>query len=421
MECEACGNNLKPGDKFCRQCGARLGAVPTGPDAGGETPVPEAEKAGGGKTPEAGSTPPSPEAPPPAPPGVTAHLPGTPPRGPRTSAWSVASLMLGILSFLCLPFLAAVPAVVFGALAKREIKRSGGTKGGSGMATAGLVLGIVNLSLLVISALVYIPWAIVNMDELRTDTGTVSLKGADTVVAELDIRSGTVEVKGGADQLMEGEFTYNVGKWRPEISYRVSDGKGELKVVQGGGWWVPVLWNARCDWYIKLSDGVPIDFRADLSSGDGFYHLDRLDLIRVQLGSGSGDITADLSGNQPELKAVKVDQSSGDMVLDLAGSYGSPMNLDLGTSSGDIDLDLRGAWRDDLKGLVEASSGDITLRVPGNVGVYITADTGSGDVDASGMKVKGDVYVNDAYGEAGVTLRLDVQVSSGDIRILPGD
>lgn len=52
----------------------------------------------------------------------------------RTSGWAVASLILGIVG-------GALFAIVFGAIAKDRIRRSGGALTGDGMATAGIVLG----------------------------------------------------------------------------------------------------------------------------------------------------------------------------------------------------------------------------------------------------------------------------------------
>jgi hypothetical protein len=55
----------------------------------------------------------------------------------------VASLALGILSVTCFGLLAGIPAIVLGALARRDIERSQGMFGGRGLATGGIVTGLV--------------------------------------------------------------------------------------------------------------------------------------------------------------------------------------------------------------------------------------------------------------------------------------
>jgi hypothetical protein len=58
---------------------------------------------------------------------------------------ALASLILGILGWTIIPFLGSIGAVVTGHMAKSEIKKSLGALGGSGMATAGLVLGYASI------------------------------------------------------------------------------------------------------------------------------------------------------------------------------------------------------------------------------------------------------------------------------------
>lgn len=76
----------------------------------------------------------------------------------KTHGLAVASLILGIVSIPTLfiigvGFVLAILAIIFGAIAKGKIKRSGGFYTGKGMATAGLVLGIIPMvfSLLLIA------------------------------------------------------------------------------------------------------------------------------------------------------------------------------------------------------------------------------------------------------------------------------
>ena len=77
---------------------------------------------------------------------------------PRTSGTAVASLVFGILSWVMLPFIGALLAVVLGHSARGEIRRAPpGTIEGDGMAVAGLILGWVHLALFIaIVAIVFL-------------------------------------------------------------------------------------------------------------------------------------------------------------------------------------------------------------------------------------------------------------------------
>jgi hypothetical protein len=68
----------------------------------------------------------------------------------RTSGTAVASLVFGILSWIALPFIGALLAVVLGHTARSEIRRAPpGTIDGDGMALAGLILGWVHLAIFI--------------------------------------------------------------------------------------------------------------------------------------------------------------------------------------------------------------------------------------------------------------------------------
>ena len=72
--------------------------------------------------------------------------------GGTTSVLAIASLICGIVSLALVPCcgvggLLAIPAIIAGALAKRECDRSNGRISGQGLAIAGLVIGILSLLL----------------------------------------------------------------------------------------------------------------------------------------------------------------------------------------------------------------------------------------------------------------------------------
>src|SRR5262249_3904351 len=71
-------------------------------------------------------------------PTLSGH-PRPPTRPMETNGLATASLVCGILGlFTCL---LGIPAIIFGVIAKKQIRRSHGMETGRGMATAGIVLG----------------------------------------------------------------------------------------------------------------------------------------------------------------------------------------------------------------------------------------------------------------------------------------
>lgn len=71
-----------------------------------------------------------------------------------TNGMAVASLVFGLVGMFLFPVIAPLLAVIFGHVARRQIRNSG--QGGGGMAVAGLVLGYIALSFAAIGLLIVI-------------------------------------------------------------------------------------------------------------------------------------------------------------------------------------------------------------------------------------------------------------------------
>lgn len=81
-----------------------------------------------------------------------------PPAAPKTSGMAIASLVCGLAGlFCCLP---AVLAIVFGHVARGQIKRSGGMQTGGGLAMAGLVLGYLVVAATVVYTILVVTGAV---------------------------------------------------------------------------------------------------------------------------------------------------------------------------------------------------------------------------------------------------------------------
>lgn len=74
----------------------------------------------------------------------------------KDSTLAILSLVLGIASYVVIPVVGSLAAIILGHVAKSEIRNSNGTLSGNGMATAGLVLGYVQWALLILGIVVLI-------------------------------------------------------------------------------------------------------------------------------------------------------------------------------------------------------------------------------------------------------------------------
>ena len=74
----------------------------------------------------------------------------TPTLNPQDSSLALASLIAGILGWTIFPLLGSIVAIITGYLGKKEIKESRGALTGDGMATAGLILGYIQVGFVVL-------------------------------------------------------------------------------------------------------------------------------------------------------------------------------------------------------------------------------------------------------------------------------
>jgi len=75
---------------------------------------------------------------------------------PNTNGLATASLVFGIISWVVCPLVGGIIAVICGHVAHSQIKRTG--ESGSGLATAGLVLGYIHIAA---AAVVFVFWLFV--------------------------------------------------------------------------------------------------------------------------------------------------------------------------------------------------------------------------------------------------------------------
>jgi hypothetical protein len=336
---------------------------------------------------------------------------------------------LGILGFTCLFVIGSILAIIFGFVGRHEIRRSEGRLKGSGMATAGITLGIVLLGLVILFAAVVIPVSFLSVGSTRTLVRTVGVGSARTVNANFDMSNGDLRISGGATSLMRGIFNYNVDRWRPQVSYSVtgagnptaaSGATGTLTVRQPSAeWWHwGQWWHGKNNWDIRLGSGIPIDLKVNKSWGTGNLDMAGVNLTSLDASSSAGELSVGLGGTMPSLRDVRVDETAGRLRLTMDGWYPSMDSLDVGNSAGAVSVDLTGQWTRNLTGTIRNTAGGITVRLPRGVGVYVTAKTSAGHVQASGFDSRGDgVYVNGAYGKSPVTLDLSIRNSAGSITL----
>ena len=207
--------------------------------------------------------------------------------------------------------------------------------------------GVVVLSIVIMAATAVLlagacgmqPGGTQQVGKMQRESKSVDPKDARSVSAQLKMGAGELTLTGGAEQLMEGDFSYNVADWKPKVSYDVSGEKGELVVKQGsagGG----LSGDARNEWDISLNDELPTALVVQMGAGESDLDLDSLTLTGLDLQMGAGKTTVDLTGD----------------------------------------------YTSDFDASIEGGVGQATVLLPSEVGVRAKAEGGIGTINAKGQR-----------------------------------
>ena len=210
----------------------------------------------------------------------------------------------------------------------------------------------------------------VRVGELRTESKSVELGDARPVLVKMVLGAGDLVVSGGAEKLLEADFTYNVAKLKPEVEF--TDGTLVVQHPDVRGYrTLQDIRDFRNEWDLRLNNDVPMNLSLDMGAGTSDLQLAGLSLTGLAVNLGAGNYTVDLSGD----------------------------------------------WARDLDVTIKAGAANITLRLPRDVGVRVEVEAGVGRIEASGLKQDWNVYTNEAYGTSEKTMQVDIEAGIGQINL----
>jgi len=207
---------------------------------------------------------------------------------------------------------------------------------------------------------------------LQTESQSVELGDVESARVEIDLGAGELNVAGGADELMEADFTYNVAALMPEVEFRgrnLTIRQPDLDITSFAD-----LPNYRYEWDLRFNNDVPLD-------------------MNIKLGTGKMD-------------------------LKLAGLSLTALEVDLGASRST--LDLTGDWQSDFDANIKGGVSSLTVHLPSSIGVRVEI-SGISRINANDLTKEGSVYVNDAYGKSDVTLDIFIEAGLGEINLEVGE
>jgi len=201
------------------------------------------------------------------------------------------------------------------------------------------------------------------------ETQAVELGNAKAVRMTVHMPAGELHIEGGAEQMMEADFSHGPSWSTPSVDYSVESGVGTLSINQQSA--NQLMTNSDNIWTLKVNDHVPLELEIDVGAGRGDLNLANVDLTRLELNIGAGQANVNLSGERAK----------------------------------------------DLQAEIHGGAGEAVIRLPKNVGVVATVHGGLGSVDVHGLKEEDGEYTNAAYGKSPHTIHLTVEGGIGHIKL----
>jgi N-terminal domain of toast_rack, DUF2154/Cell wall-active antibiotics response 4TMS YvqF/Domain of unknown function (DUF5668) len=193
------------------------------------------------------------------------------------------------------------------------------------------------------------------------------LQGVTLLNAIVAMPAGELNLSGGTEHALEGEFDYSSAWGRPTIDYNVSGKSADLNINQDNHG--PALGPRDNTWWVRLNDSVPLDLQVKMGAAQGNLKFHDLNLKQLRIEIGVGQVNVDLTGQRSE----------------------------------DVDVGIHGGI------------GQANIRLPKNVGVTVDAKGGIGAVTTHGLKKQDGNYVNDSFGHTPHTIHLQVAGGIGNI------
>jgi hypothetical protein len=208
--------------------------------------------------------------------------------------------------------------------------------------------------------------------EPRRESVSIDRGRAEMVRAEVRMAAGELRISGGAAKLLEADFRYNLPFLKPEVRYDATGFRGHLHVENKSHREIRFGGEAENTWDLRLNNDTPLDLILQMGAGESKLNLGSLDLRRVEVRMGVGEMNMDLRGEPKR----------------------------------DYDVEVRGGV------------GEATIYLPKNSGIVAEARGGIGGIQVNGLRKDGDRWVNTLYGTGKPTVRVDVRGGVGSINLI---
>jgi hypothetical protein len=252
---------------------------------------------------------------------------------------------------------------------------------------------------------------------IESETYRVEYQDAEKVDVSVQFAGGTLSLNGGSQELMDGQFTYNVGGLEPIVEYSTIRSQGTLDIRHkdqdvARDTHMPI----RNEWHLVFGDRVPLDMSLTVGASQGTLDFDQLPMTDLHLDAGAADLSVRFpQPNRERISSLQV--RSGVAQIEFVGLGNAHFGtLDFDGGLGTYTFDFGGDWRSPATARIQAGASRVTLVVPLDIGVRICPGDLRQD-DYGELTPLGDCFANDLYGRTDIQLDVELDLGLGQLII----
>ncbi len=229
--------------------------------------------------------------------------------------------------------------------------------------------------------------------------------GTDAVLVSIGMGAGTLDMRGGASGLIEGNIKYNVAEWKPKLNRterRVEIGQ-ESQLPSG----LPTS-NVVNEWSLQLGE-VPMQLEISAGAYEGTLDFSGVPLTSLEINDGASNarVLFDTLNPQPMTKFYYKTGASSVELIGLANANFSEMDFSCG--AGSYTLDFSGELQRDANVRINGGVSNIIVIIPAGTPSEVTISGVVSNVNLSGTwTVTGKTYRTEGEGA-----RLNIQIEMG--------
>jgi hypothetical protein len=266
----------------------------------------------------------------------------------------------------------------------------------------------------------------------------VELTTEKRVDVELSFGAGSLEVqraRGG--ELVKATLEFPEDADTPEFSYRKHGRAGDLRIQAGDiehwehddegynvefddeswdGWWRE---GDRNDWWIALTDEIPLALRIETGASNNEIDLTGLRISDLDIEAGACELllTVDRPTNHPT-RIISIDGGAAKVRLEGLGNLNFD-RMEFNGGAGHFTLDFDGELDHRATVEINLGVGQMNIFVPRDIGVKLDCSSCTlASVSVSGaFDEEDDVYVNERYGRTKGEILFEISASLATVNV----